>query len=98
MSKKLAYLMPVLENVKVVRQWAGLYDVTPDAQPIIGETDGVEGLFQASGFSGHGFMIAPMVSTLLAQVVAGQEPELDVERLNLRRFAGGDIDLDHSVV
>ncbi len=98
MSKKLAYLMPVLENVKVVRQWAGLYDVTPDAQPIIGETDGVEGLFQASGFSGHGFMIAPMVSTLLAQVVAGQESELDIERLNLRRFADGDIDLDHSVV
>jgi len=98
MSKKLAYLMPVLENVKVVRQWAGLYDVTPDAQPIIGETDGVEGFFQANGFSGHGFMIAPMVSTLLAQIVVGQTPELDIERLNLRRFAGGDINLDHSVV
>ncbi len=97
MSKKLAYLMPVLEDVKVVRQWAGLYDVTPDAQPIIGETDGVDGFFQASGFSGHGFMIAPMVSTLLSQIVLGETPALDVERLNLRRFEG-DIDLDHSVV
>jgi len=97
MSKKLAHLMPVLEHVKVVRQWAGLYDVTPDAQPIIGETDGVDGLFQASGFSGHGFMIAPMVSTLLSQIVLGETPALDVDRLNLRRFEG-DIDLDHSVV
>ncbi len=98
MSKKLSYLMPSLENVKIVRQWAGLYDVTPDAQPIIGVTGGVEGLYQASGFSGHGFMIAPMVSTLLAQIVTGQPPALDVERLNLRRFADGDINLDHSVV
>jgi len=97
MSKKLAYLMPVLENVKVVRQWAGLYDVTPDAQPILGVTDGLEGLYQASGFSGHGFMIAPMVSTLLSQIVLGREPDLAVDRLNLRRFEG-DIDLDHSVV
>ncbi|MCD4690217.1 FAD-binding oxidoreductase [bacterium] len=98
MSKKLAYLMPVLEHVKIVRQWAGLYDVTPDAQPIIGNTDGVEGFYQASGFSGHGFMIAPMVSTLLAQLVAGDTPELDIERLSLKRFSDGSIDLDHSVV
>ncbi|MFH1688851.1 MAG: FAD-binding oxidoreductase [Candidatus Eisenbacteria bacterium] len=98
MSSKLAFLMPRLRSVKIVRQWGGLYDLTPDAQPILGETDGVEGFFQASGFSGHGFMIAPMVATLVAQTVAGQEPDLDISRLNARRFTEGPITTDKSVV
>jgi len=98
MSSKLAFLMPRLRSVKVVRQWAGLYDLTPDAQPLLGETDGVEGFFQASGFSGHGFMIAPKVAMLLASAVAGERPDLDISRLNARRFADGDITTDKSVV
>lgn len=98
MSSKLAFLMPRLRSVKVVRQWGGLYDLTPDAQPILGETDGVEGFFQASGFSGHGFMIAPKVASLVAQVVAGAEPDLDISRLNARRFTEGPVTTDKSVV
>jgi sarcosine oxidase subunit beta len=98
MSRKLVHLMPALKPVKVVRQWAGLYDITPDAQPILGVTDGVEGLYQASGFSGHGFMIAPMTALLVAQVVAGREPALDIERLNARRFADGRVTTERSVV
>jgi len=98
MSSKLAFLMPRLRSVKVVRQWGGLYDLTPDAQPILGETDGVEGFFQASGFSGHGFMIAPKVASLVAQAVRGQEPDLDISHLNARRFAEGPITTDKSVV
>jgi sarcosine oxidase subunit beta len=98
MSSKLAFLMPRLRSVKVVRQWGGLYDLTPDAQPILGETDGVEGFFQASGFSGHGFMIAPKVAMLVASAVAGREPDLDISHLNARRFSGGPITTDKSVV
>jgi sarcosine oxidase subunit beta len=98
MATKLRHLMPILEPVKVVRQWAGLYDITPDAQPILGVTDSVAGLFQASGFSGHGFMIAPKVADLLAQAIVGDKPELDIERLNARRFESGEVTLDHSVV
>lgn len=97
MSRKLAHLMPVLASVKVVRQWAGLYDLTPDAQPILGPVDEVEGFFQASGFSGHGFMIAPKVAELVAQAVAGREPDLDIDRLNARRFRG-ETTADRSVV
>jgi len=78
MSRKLAHLMPVLKSVKVIRQWAGLYDITPDAQPILGPVDEVEGFYQANGFSGHGFMIAPKVAMLLAQAITGQEPDLDI--------------------
>ena len=98
MSSKLAFLMPRLRSVKVVRQWGGLYDLTPDAQPLLGETDGVEGFFQASGFSGHGFMIAPKVAMLVAQAVAGTEPDLDISHLNARRFTDGPVTTDKSVV
>ena len=98
MSSKLSYLMPRLRSVKVVRQWGGVYDITPDAQPLLGETDGVTGFFQASGFSGHGFMIAPKVAMLVAQAVRGVAPDLDIARLNVRRFAEGPINTDKSVV
>lgn len=97
MSRKLRHLMPVLSSVKVVRQWAGLYDVTPDAQPILGPVDEITGFFQASGFSGHGFMIAPKVAELVAQAALGREPDLDIDRLNARRFRG-EITADRSVV
>ena len=98
MSWKLSHLMPRLNTVKIVRQWAGLYDITPDAQPILGEIDELPGFFQANGFSGHGFMICPKVATLLAQSIAGEEPDLDIDRLNARRFADGRITQDRSVV
>jgi sarcosine oxidase subunit beta len=98
MCSKLSFLMPRLRPVKVVRQWGGVYDLTPDAQPILGETDGVDGFFQASGFSGHGFMIAPKVAMLVASVVSGVEPDLDISRLNARRFSEGTVTTDKSVV
>lgn len=98
MSEKLSYLMPALRTVKVVRQWAGLYDMTPDALPILGPVDEVDGFFQASGFSGHGFMIAPKVSMLLAQMIVGQEPDLDIDRLSIRRFKEGTFSQERSVV
>ncbi len=98
MSRKLAHLMPALRTVKVVRQWAGLYDITPDALPILGPVDELDGFYQANGFSGHGFMIAPMTALLVAQAVAGREPALDIDRLNARRFAGGEVTTDRSVV
>ncbi len=79
---------PVLGAVKVLRQWAGCYDLTPDANPIVGPVDGVERFYQASGFMGHGFMMAPVVGKRLADLIAGDEvPEF--EQWNLRRFAEG---------
>jgi sarcosine oxidase subunit beta len=98
MSKKLAHLMPALASVKVVRQWAGLYDTTPDARPLLGPTDGVDGFWQASGFSGHGFMIGPAVARSLAQSIAGRTPAIDIGPLNARRFAEGKVKTERSVV
>ena len=68
----------MLGGVKVLRQWAGCYDVTPDANPIVGAVDGVDEFYQASGFMGHGFMMAPVVGKRVADIVAGDRvPEFD---------------------
>jgi sarcosine oxidase, subunit beta len=80
---------PILGSVKVLRQWAGCYDLTPDANPIVGEVDGVREFYQASGFMGHGFMMAPVMGKLLAQHIAERTELPMFERWNLRRFKEG---------
>jgi sarcosine oxidase subunit beta len=88
-AKAVTRTCPILGSVKVLRQWAGCYDLTPDANPIVGEVDDVEGFYQASGFMGHGFMMAPVMGRLLAQHIA-EGTELPMfERWNLRRFKEG---------
>nr|AGF93583.1 sarcosine oxidase, beta subunit family protein [uncultured organism] len=97
MSKKATNLLPFLKKVRVIRQWAGLYNVTPDAQPILDESDDVEGYYMAVGFSGHGFMIAPMTGILMAEMITGEELSIDIE-LDLERFDHGRLILEPSVV
>jgi sarcosine oxidase subunit beta len=88
-ARALTRACPLLGSVRVLRQWAGCYDLTPDANPILGWVDGVEGFYQASGFMGHGFMMAPIVGKLVAEhLVTEKEPEL-FGRWNLRRFKEG---------
>ena len=98
MSKTLTRYAPNLKYVNVIRQWTGYYDVTPDARPIIGETDNIKGFIQCNGFSGHGFMLSPMVTKLLTDyIVKGESPDI-LESLNLRRFKGKKIVKEVSVV
>jgi len=88
-ARSLVRACPLLSRVKVLRQWAGCYDLTPDANPIVGPIDEVEHFYQASGFMGHGFMMAPVVGKLLAQLVAEGSRIPMFERWNLRRFREG---------
>ncbi len=88
-ARALCRVVPRLGAVKVLRQWAGSYDLTPDHNPILGSVDPVTDFFQVSGFMGHGFMMAPVIGRLLAEHIAtGRSTEL-FERWNLRRFAEG---------
>jgi sarcosine oxidase, subunit beta len=90
-SKQTVRLMPRLGQVKVLRQWAGSYDVTPDAKPILGVAQRGPGNFvNANGFSGHGMMISPMVGVLIAQLIAGQKQDLDPRVFSLERFERGE--------
>ena len=103
-ARALVAACPILGSVKVLRQWAGCYDLTPDANPIVGEVDEVDGFYQASGFMGHGFMMAPVMGKLIAQHVAqrtqgtqGKEQPM-FERWNLRRFKPGGKLLSESMI
>jgi sarcosine oxidase subunit beta len=98
MSKTLTRYAPVLRHVNMLRHWTGFYDVTPDARPILGETEKVKGFIQCNGFSGHGFMLSPMVTKLLSDyIVEGKSPDI-LESLNLKRFKGKKIIKEMSVV
>jgi len=82
--------VPIFENLAVnpKRAWAGLYEMTPDHHPILGEAPGMPGFFLANGFSGHGVMHAPATGKILADLVTAGKTELvDVSLLNLSRFA-----------
>lgn len=98
MSSTLTRYAPVLKHINVLRQWTGFYDVTPDALPILGEVKGLKGFIQCNGFSGHGFMLSPMVAKLLAQLIAGEKTSLPIDRLNPERFEKMDFEEEKSVV
>jgi sarcosine oxidase subunit beta len=98
MAKTLTRYAPILKHVNVLRHWTGFYDITPDARPILGETKNLKGFIQCNGFSGHGFMISPMVTKILSEYIAeGKKPEI-LENLNLDRFEGKKIVYEKSVV
>ncbi len=84
--------VPIFENLAVnpKRAWAGLYEMTPDHHPILGEAPGVPGFFLANGFSGHGVMHAPATGKILADLLLEGETDLiDASLLDLSRFAEG---------
>jgi sarcosine oxidase subunit beta len=83
-------VFPPLGEAGLERTWAGLYEMTPDRHPVLGPAPGVEGLYLANGFSGHGFQHAPVVGKLLAEmVVDGRATTVDVSSLSLERFTQG---------
>jgi glycine/D-amino acid oxidase-like deaminating enzyme len=80
---------PRLAEFELVRGFAGPYDVTPDWNPIIGPCPGIEGLYLAVGWSGHGFKLSPAVGEVVAAEVSGRTPSIDVGELRPERFAEG---------
>lgn len=98
MAQTLTRYAPVLKHVNLLRHWTGFYDVTPDARPILGEVKDLKGFVQCNGFSGHGFMISPMVSLLLTNLIAEGKTSEVLESLRLERFKGKNIDKELSVV
>ncbi|HIE22862.1 MAG TPA: FAD-binding oxidoreductase [Candidatus Korarchaeota archaeon] len=89
MAGLLRKYIPSLKHIRILRQWAGLYDVTPDAKPILGPVKGIEGFLQMNGYSGHGFMVAPMCAVLLAQYISGEPLSMSLEPFSIDRFKEG---------
>jgi sarcosine oxidase, subunit beta len=88
---------PRLAGVKVIRQWAGCYDVTPDNNPVLGPA-GFENFHQLSGFVGHGFMMAPAVAELYADWLAGRGKDELFERFTVERFARGEVTREDFII
>ena len=81
--------LPVLERAEIRTGWAGLYEVSPDNNAIVGETPELPGFWLCCGFSGHGFMQAPAMGHLLAEQLLGRDPEIDIAPYSPQRFASG---------
>ena len=85
--RRLEHRYPPARGASIARGWAGLYDMTPDAHPIIGRVG--DGVYAACGFSGHGFMQSPAVGRAVAEELLDGRSELDLSPYRLERFAAG---------
>ena len=90
--------LPPLERAGIKTAWAGLYEVTPDHQAILGPVEEVAGYWCACGFSGHGFMQAPAVGEGLAQLLIEGISEIDFSTLSHGRFAAGTLAVERNVI
>jgi sarcosine oxidase, subunit beta len=85
-SKSILKFLPALRRVKVIRCWAGLYDVTPDACHIVDWAPGIENLLLVTGFSGHGFALGPITGRLVKELLTDDRTSLPLEPVSLGRF------------
>jgi sarcosine oxidase, subunit beta len=82
---------PAVLEYGISTGWAGLYEMTPDRNQIIDRSTEVEGLFIATGYSGHGFLMGPATGEIVRDLYHGKEPGYDISSFALDRFARADI-------
>lgn len=85
--KNMEELLPRLQFVSFPLLVEGFYDMTPDGQAVLGPIEGFEGLWIAAGFSGHGFMMAPVVGDRMATAILEGIQGVELELLSLSRFS-----------
>ena len=88
--RELGRLFPALENTLLARSWAGLIDTTPDGIPVIGQVAERPGLIVATGFSGHGFALGPIVGRVVSELILDGQPSIDLHAFRYSRFAEKD--------
>ncbi len=90
MSRELVHLLPRMRRARILRAWAGYYDDTPDGLPVLGEEPHLKGFHQANGLGGHGFMLAPAATRLVAEGVLEKRSDQDGKPFAPDRFGNGD--------
>jgi len=91
--------LPLLATAGRMAHWAGLYEVTPDAHPMIGGVPQLTGYYVVAGFSGHGFMHGPAAGLLMSEIILdGRATTLDVTSLDYARFSEGRLIREYNVV
>lgn len=86
---QVAARFPAYENSGIASSWTGVYDVTPDWNPVLGKLPGIAGLLVGYGFSGHGFKLSPMVGRILAQEALGLPTDVSLQPYSIERFQTG---------
>lgn len=89
---------PALGDVGLTRGWAGLYEMTPDHNAVLGHSSSVAGFWYAAGFSGHGFLMGPAVGEVMRDLYLGRTPFVDVSGLSADRFRGTDVRPEINIV
>ncbi|MBX2830535.1 MAG: FAD-binding oxidoreductase [Rhodospirillales bacterium] len=84
-------IFPQIKKVGIVDKWAGDIDVTPDAVPVIDQFDNPKHFFVATGFSGHGFAMGPVVGKVLADWITTGQPSITLAGMELSRFEDGSV-------
>jgi sarcosine oxidase subunit beta len=90
LAEAIARRAPALSEIGIAGGWAGLYEMTPDHNALIGRADAVENFLYATGFSGHGFLMGPAVGEVLRDLYLGEQPFVDISALSAARFANAD--------
>jgi sarcosine oxidase subunit beta len=98
LGEAIARRAPALADVGLASGWAGLYEMTPDHNALIGEASGVSRFLYATGFSGHGFLMGPAVGEVLRDLFLHQPPPVDVEALSVDRLLQDDLRPETNVV
>jgi glycine/D-amino acid oxidase-like deaminating enzyme len=88
-GEQVAARFPSYETAGLATSWTGVYDVTPDWNPVLGKLPGVEGLVAGFGFSGHGFKLSPAVGRVLAQCALGLPTDVSLDPYSIERFSTG---------
>lgn len=84
-------MLPILRKLRIVRQWAGFYDISPDHSAIVDFSEHARGLVHICGQSGHGFMIAPRIAIMVARHYCGEADSLRIENFSLQRYITGEL-------
>lgn len=91
LGEAIAHRTPDFADIGIASGWAGLYEMTPDHNALIGEAPDISRFLYATGFSGHGFLMAPAVGEIVRDLYLNATPELDVSALDAGRFVGSEI-------
>ena len=87
---------PILGGLKIIRSWAGAYDVSPDKYPMVGKSTEVDGFYQLNGWSGRGVLVAPFLSEMLADQIAFGKKDAVLDVVDPNRFIGKDVHVELS--
>ncbi len=89
---------PRIAEVGIARGWAGLYEMTPDHNALVGEAPEISRFLYATGFSGHGFLMGPAIGEVMRDLYLGDRPVVDVSGFDVRRFADSTFRPERNIV